>query len=184
MRLKSGEFSSALDQLTVLVNNAGIYRQAGLQDENLKLWFEIFNINFFSSVAIARELMPLLIANNGVVLNIASGLGLRPTAQTGAYSSSKAAMVNWTQSLALEFGPKGVRANCICPGIVDTPIHAFHDASSADSAAMKTKFDELQPLGRVGRPEEIAAAAWSLAGPGSEWTTGSILTVDGGLNLT
>jgi NAD(P)-dependent dehydrogenase (short-subunit alcohol dehydrogenase family) len=98
---------------------------------------------------------------------------------TSAYSASKAAMNSLTQTLALELAPQGVRVNSVCPGIVDTPIHSFHFSGEKE----KLGLGKLQPLGRIGQPEDIAHAVWSLVGPGSEWITGSILTVDGGISL-
>ncbi|MBK7893087.1 MAG: SDR family oxidoreductase [Bdellovibrionales bacterium] len=94
---------------------------------------------------------------------------LWPTPDTAAYSASKAALVNWTQSFAVEAAPFGVRVNCVCPGLVDTPIHDFKTQADRD------RLGPIQPLGRIGKPEEIAHMIYTLAGPGSEWTTGALL---------
>jgi NAD(P)-dependent dehydrogenase (short-subunit alcohol dehydrogenase family) len=130
-------------------------------------------------VRLTHALLTHLEKNRGVVINVSSNLGLRPIPRTSAYSASKAAMINWTQSLAIELGPTGVRANCVCPGIIDTPIQAFHGQSAEQKAAL----GNLQPIGRIGVPDDVAYAIWSLCGPGSEWMTGSVLTVDGGISL-
>ncbi|HVK60844.1 MAG TPA: SDR family oxidoreductase [Bdellovibrionales bacterium] len=165
--------------LTVLVNNAGIYWRRAFKDSSAADWQSMFETNFFGAVRLTQALLPLIEKNKGAIINVASTLGNRPVAGTSAYSASKAAMINWTQSLALELAPAGVRVNTVSPGIVDTPIHDFHK----DSPEKKRGLDGLQPLGRLGKPEDIAHAAWSLAGPGSEWITGSCLTVDGGISL-
>lgn len=110
----------------------------------------------------------------GSIVNVSSTLGVRPTAGTGAYSAMKAAQINWAQSLALEGAQHGIRVNCVAAGIVDTPIHP---------PGMIHQMHSAQPLGRVGRPEEIAQSIYFLATEQSAWTTGSVLHVDGGINL-
>ena len=165
--------------LTILVNNAGVFERKTFQQTDDVAWLKMFETNFFGAVRVTRELLPHMKKNRGVIINVSSGLGLKPAAETTAYSASKAAMNNWTQGLALEVAGHGVRVNCVCPGIVDTPIHGFHGKGEEALNAM----GGLQPLGRVGRPQEIAHAVFSLSGPGSEWTTGAILCVDGGINL-
>ena len=90
---------------------------------------------------------------------------------------SRAAMINLTKSLALELAAFKIRVNCICPGIVETPIHDFSDEK------LKAQMQTYQPLGRVGQPEEIAHHIYAFCAPGSEWTTGAVLAVDGGIQL-
>ncbi|MBX9768071.1 MAG: SDR family oxidoreductase, partial [Bdellovibrionales bacterium] len=108
-------------------------------------------------------------------------LGIRPIANTAAYSATKAAMVNWTKTLAIEEAPHGVRVNCICPGLVDTPIHAFHGQKTLEEQQMRKSMDPLQPLGRMGTSQDIAQMIAALMQ--STWVTGSIVTVDGGIIL-
>jgi NAD(P)-dependent dehydrogenase (short-subunit alcohol dehydrogenase family) len=102
-------------------------------------------------------------------------VGIKSTAGTGAYAASKAAMISWSNTLALELGVHGIRVNCLAPGLVDTPIHAGRDMNAMAS---------LQPLGRVGTADEIAKSIYFLASEDSAWTTGALLAVDGGINLT
>lgn len=165
--------------IQALINNAGSFEKSPLSKTSDELWRRMWEINFLAPARLTRELMRFIEPNHGVIINISSTLGLRPTLDTAAYSAAKAAMINWTQTLALEAAPHRMRANCICPGIVDTPIHALDTKSQEERAA----YDRLQPLGRVGRPEDIAHAVWSLAAPGSEWITGATLKVDGGIDL-
>lgn len=164
--------------LSALVNNAGTYERRAFHETSDADWTSTFEVNLFGAVRLTREVLPLLEKNRGVVVNVSSTLGLRPIPQTSVYSASKAAMINWTQALAIETGPNRVRVNCVCPGIVDTPIHPFHAKPEAQKA-----LESLQPLGRIGKPEDVAHAVWSLAAPGSEWITGAVLAVDGGINL-
>lgn len=171
------------ERLMALINNAGAYERRSLKDSDDAFWSSMFEANVLTAVRLTRGLMPLLEKNKGVVINVSSTLGVRPVPDTGAYSAAKAAMINWTESLALESAACGVRANAICPGIVDTPIHPFHTQEPSEKNKTLATLNTLQPLGRIGRPEEIAHAIWSLCAPGAEWITGASLNVDGGISL-
>lgn len=169
--------------LNILVNNAAIYERHKITDVNSELWRRTFQANLFGTVELTERLVPLLAkSENAAIVNVSSTLGLRPIAETSAYSASKAALVNWTLSLALELAPH-IRANCVCPGIVDTPIHPFHSLPPAEKEKALKELSGMQPLNRIGTPREIAEAVAFLALPKSSWTTGSTLTVDGGINL-
>lgn len=173
-----------LYRLEVLINNAGIFKTHSFLEGDDQTWREQFEVNLLAPVRLTRFLVPYFLKHRkGSIVNVSSTLGIRPTANTGAYSSVKAAMVNWTQSLALELGPSGVRVNCLCPGIVDTPIHDFHhQAAEAKSAALES-MQALQPLRRIGTTAEIAKSLYFLASDESAWTTGAVLNVDGGIHL-
>ena len=165
-----------------LVNNAGVFERLSFQNSSDVVWERQFHSNLLSAVRITRELhSELKTAAPSSVLNISSTLGLRPIADTSAYSAIKAAIVNWTQSLALEWSKDQVRVNCICPGIVDTPIQSFH--SETPEGESRKLAQTFQPLARVGEPQEIAEAAWFLLSQKSSWTTGTVMTVDGGIHL-
>lgn len=169
----------------VLVNNAGIYAQHSTEDGSDELWLQQFEVNMLAPVRIIRHVLPYLKRQGrGSIVNISSTLGLKPTATTAAYSATKAAMINWTQSLALELGSSNIRVNCVCPGIVDTPIHSFHRLAAAEKDQAIESMKSLQPLGRIGSADEIAKAAYFLGSDLSSWTTGAVLSVDGGINLT
>lgn len=169
--------------LKCLVNNAGQYVQAKFQDTTDGVWQNLFEVNFFGSIRLTRALLPTLLRNHGNIVNVSSTLGLRPSPSTLAYSATKAAMISWTQGLALELAPD-VRVNAVCPGLVDTPIHKFHQLGPEQLAAEKKKLGPIQPLGRIGEAEEIAEAIYFLGSEQSSWTTGSTLSVDGGIHLT
>lgn len=170
----------------VLVNNAGVFATHDTPGGTDHLWREQFEINLFGAVRWTRAFWSHWIERRqgASVVNVSSTLGLRPTVNTGAYSAAKAAMVNWTQSLALEGGPFGIRANVVCPGIVDTPIHSFHGLPEQEKRKQLEAMAKLQPLGRIGTPEDVARAVVFLASPESSWTTGAVLAVDGGINLS
>lgn len=173
--------STPLHRIEVVVNNAGTYQTHSTVEGSDDLWNEQFQIHVMGPVRLARMLFPYFQKHGGgSIVNVASTLGLKPTANTSAYSAMKAAMINWTQSLALEGAGSKIRVNCVCPGVTDTPIHAFHSHSSEEKLK---NYGSWQPLGRIGTPEEVARAVYFLGSPQSSWTTGAVLAVDGGINL-
>ena len=170
--------------LEILINNAGIYHQQDFVLTPDETWTEQFEVNLMGPVRLTRMLWPFFVKNKkGSILNISSTLGLKPTPQTAAYSALKSAMNNWTLTLAQEGGIHNIRANAICPGIIDTPIHSFHGLPENEKNKVINDLSALQLLSPIGRPKDIAKAAYFLASDESAWTTGSILTVDGGINL-
>lgn len=169
-------------ELRGIVNNAGVADRLSFDQSSDVVWERQFQNNLLSAVRLTRDFYPELRESPfSSVLNVSSNLGVRPIPGMVAYSAIKAAMNNWTQGLAKEWAKDKIRVNCICPGLVDTPIHPFH-AQEEGSEARRQAHD-IVPLGRMGKPEEIAEAAWFLLSESSNWTTGSILTIDGGLGL-
>lgn len=165
-----------------LVNNAGVVDRLPFIESADQIWERQFQNNLMSAVRLTRGLYPLLkAAPLSSVLNVSSNLGVRPIVNTSAYSAIKAAMVNWTHSLALEWAADKIRVNCICPGLVDTPIHSFHSLPADHET--KLQGHSIVPLGRMGLAPDISKAAWFLLSENSSWTTGAVLNVDGGLSL-
>lgn len=150
----------------LLVNNAGIFSFQSFVSTSDDEWIRQWNTNFLGPVRLTRALLPLL--NDGSsIINVGSTLGGITVANTSHYSSTKAAIHNWTQGLALELAPK-IRVNCISPGIIQTQMNPG-DMHSA------------QPMQRMGQPEDIAEAIVFMAQ--SEWMTGSIVPLDGGISI-
>jgi short-subunit dehydrogenase len=177
---KIAEFSP----VTILVNNAGIYIPGNFENTSDEDWLIQFQINLFSAVQLTKILWPEFKKNKkGSVLNISSTLGVKPTPFAGAYSASKAAMINWTLSLAQEGGSQNIRANCICPGIIDTPIHSFHSMNVDEKKKITDQMSSYQLLNYTGLPSDIAESAFFMATDLSKFTTGSILHIDGGINI-
>ncbi len=177
--LKANENVS--NRIQCLIHNAGIYERASSLQSTDTSWHRIFEINLFAVIRLTQVLYPCLKQNRGSMIAVSSTLGLRPVKETGAYAASKAALNNWVQTFALESAIDGVRANAVCPGIIDTPIHGFHTASNKEDTLKVLA--PMQPLGRIGQPHEVASMVWHLAGPGSEWITGTLIPVDGGISL-
>jgi len=166
-----------------LVNNAGLYRPVSITDETDEHWDIHFQNNLMSAVRITRLLWNELKLTQGSIVNISSTLALRPIAGTAAYSALKSAMNNWTLSLALEGAPFQVKANAIAPGIIDTPIHSYFGSDAPKDLKLYNQLQKAQPLGRTGKPNDISAMTYQLCQKESQWITGTIINIDGGILL-
>lgn len=177
------ETLAAFGRLDVLVNSAGIINRIFLTELDLADWDMILDTNLRGVYLTCKHAVPAMIARGGgAVVNVASYLGAfgaRDT--TPAYGASKAGVVALSRSLALQVGRQGVRVNAVCPGFVVTPLneHLIHDAP--DPAAKEAEMARPYPLGRLGRPEDVAATILFLASGEASWITGTTLLVDGGL---
>lgn len=165
--------------LQALVNNAAVFHRLSFSATSEEIWRAEIETNLLAPVRLIQATVGLF-HEGGVIINVSSTLGIRPIANTSAYSATKAALNNLTQSLALELAPR-LRVCGVCPGLIDTPIHAFH--SDSDETEDRRLAHRAQPMARMGRPEEVAATISFLAGPESLWTTGSLHVVDGGISL-
>lgn len=160
-----------------LVNNAGIAPMATLDDTTTEVWDEAFAVNVRGPFLLCREIGPLLaLGSSPAVVNVSSTLAERAIPGMAAYNASKAALNQLTRSLALEWAPR-VRVNAVMPAVVDTPIHATRGMSSNDVQEM----GKIHPMGRVGRPDDVATAIAFLLSDASSWMTGAIIPVDGGM---
>ena len=168
-----------------LINNAGIYENKKFMQTDAQHWQSQFQTNLFGPVELTRTILPEMIkAKRGTIVNVSSTLGLRSIVNTSAYSATKSAMNSWTQTLALELGEYQIRVNAVCPGIIDTPIHPFHSLPNEEKKAVFESMAAMQPLGRVGDPMDVAKSIFYLASELSTWSTGTLIPVDGGINLT
>lgn len=165
-----------LGHIDLLVNNAGVAASGLLTELTDPEWEKIISTNLSGVFRCCRAVLPGMIRrSSGCILNISSIWGITGAACETAYSAAKAGIIGLTRALAKEVGPSGIRVNCIAPGVVDTPMNAH--LSPADLAALAAE----TPLGRIGRPEEIAAAVCFLAGTGGEFLTGQVISPNGGL---
>ena len=170
-------------ELKCLVNNAGIFARTDNFSFEASIWHEQFATNFWGPVQLTSALLALLKQSAPAnIVNVASTLGVRSSATTSAYSAAKAALINWTESLALECAAHKIRVNAVSPGIVETPIH--EKTLQEGGEVLRQKFNSLQPLGRMGQPEDIARAIYFLGSDNSSWTTGTNFIVDGGINIS
>ncbi|GAA2796251.1 SDR family NAD(P)-dependent oxidoreductase [Streptomyces showdoensis] len=161
-----------------LVNNAGILRFNELVSTPLDEFEAIVRVNqvgcFLGMKAVAPEIAA---AGGGTIVNTASYTGVTGMAGVGAYAASKHAVLGLTRVAALELAARGIRVNAVCPGAVDT---AMSNPEGVDPAATAELYRKLVPLGRIGRPEEVAALALFLTGEDSAYITGQPFVIDGG----
>lgn len=176
--LQKGYASLEQGVLKGVVNNAGVFKPMAFENTSTDDWLSHYENNLLTSINTSKAFLELLKKYGGSIVNVSSTLGLRPIANTSAYSASKAALINLSQSMAIELAPYKIRVNTVCPGIVDTPIHQPENRST-----WKTDASKLQPLGRIGEPEDISGVICHLISEDSKWTTGTVIPVDGGILL-
>lgn len=170
----------AFGPVDIMVNAAGVSSPVELHDEGFDdAWRMTFAVNVDAQVQLIRMCLDDLCRNaQGRVVNIASTEGLGATAPMAPYTASKHAVVGLTKSLAVELGPRGVTVNCVCPGPINTGMTAeIKDEHKAIYARRRTA------LRRYGEPDEVAHMILSLVLPAASFTTGAVLTVDGGLSI-
>lgn len=171
----------AIERLDILVNNAGIGLVGGVTETELSDFQRIFRVNVEGAFLVTKYAVPLLIASHGVIVNIGSVAGLIGVKKRFAYCASKGAIVAMTRQLAVDY-PTEFRVNCICPGTVDTPfvegyLEKYH---KHEKEQVRAQLNQRQPIGRLGRPEEIANMALYLASDESAFVNGAVLPIDGG----
>ena len=167
--------------LDVLINNAGIGHVGTVEDTEVSDFERLYRVNVLGVFLMTRAAMPLLIAAGGSVVNIASVAGLIGIKKRFAYCTTKGAVVAMTKQIAVEY-PTQVRVNCIAPGTVDSPfvegyLEKYH---KHEKEKVRAEINARQPIGRLGRPEEIANLALYLASNEAGFVTGSVMTIDGG----
>jgi NAD(P)-dependent dehydrogenase (short-subunit alcohol dehydrogenase family) len=175
----------AFGRLDVLVCNAGIGRAGTVGEQTPEGWDEVLRTNLTGAFLVCRAALPELVKAKGAIVTISSDSGLRVAPRSAAYCTSKAGLIMLTKSIALDYGPAGVRANCLCPGWVRTPMadgemDELGEQRGTDREGAYALAASPVPLRRPGTPEEIAAAAAWLASDGSSFVTGAVVAVDGG----
>ena len=169
-------------RLDILVNNAGIFPKIKkLHEIDEDEWNEVLDVNLTGQFRFTKEAIPHLQKTSGSIVNISSDAGLKAYQgfNADAYSASKAALIILTKCWALEYSKNKIRVNCICPGVVDTDMTKPFLKTQTDKEFM----DNEHPLGRIGQPEEIAKAIMYFVSDDASWTTGAVLTVDGGESI-
>ena len=170
--------------IDVLVNAAGHLSNGTIENTSLGAWDEMMNVNVRAPFQLMQKALPSLIERRGNIVNVSSVTGLRAFPGVLAYCVSKAALDQLTRCSALELAAKGVRVNAVNPGVVVTEIHKRGGMSDEAYAAFLEHSKTTHPLGRTGRPEEIAALVLYLASDQASWITGATYSIDGGRSQT
>ena len=171
-----GEAEAAMGKLEILVNNAGITKDNLFMRMKDEEWDEVINVNLTATFALMRSALKGMMRNRfGRIVNISSISGIIGNPGQANYAASKAGMVGMTKSLAREVAPRGITANCISPGFIETPMTGELNEKQVETIA------KAIPSGTFGKPEDIAAAVLYLASDEARYVTGQTLHVNGGM---
>ncbi len=170
-----------LGGIHILFNNAGIMRRASVLELREEDWDQVMAVNVKSIFLLSRQVIPIMAkAGGGSIINTASGWGLVGGPRAAAYCASKGAVVLLTKAMAIDHGPQKIRVNCICPGDTDTGMLRNEAKQLGEQEDRFLAESARRPLGRIGKPEEIAQAVLYLARDAASFVTGTALVVDGG----
>jgi NAD(P)-dependent dehydrogenase (short-subunit alcohol dehydrogenase family) len=169
-------------RIDLLFNNAGIGSTADPVSCTVEEWDRVFAVDVRAVFLATKFTLPSMLAQGrGVIINTASVAGLVGLRDRTAYCAAKGAVISFTKQVAIQYAGTGIRCNCICPGTVDSPwVGRLLDAAD-DPVAARASLTARQPIGRLGRPDEIAKAALYLASDDADFVTGTAMVIDGGL---
>jgi len=172
----AGKILAECGRVDILVNNAGVTRDNLLMRMSEAEWDAVLNTNLKGAFLFTKAFSRALIKQrSGRIINVASVIGLIGNAGQSNYAASKAGLFGFTQSVAREFASRGITANCLAPGFIET------DMTAELNAELKASILKQIPMGRFGTAEDVANAALFLASPSASYVTGQVLTVDGGM---
>jgi NAD(P)-dependent dehydrogenase (short-subunit alcohol dehydrogenase family) len=173
---------SRFGRLDILFNNAGIYIEKRAEDMSEEEWDRLIDINLKGTFLVSKYSVPhMRRQGGGAIINNSSDAGLVGNRSCPAYCASKGGVTVMTKAMALDYAKDNIRVNCVNPGVVDTPMVAQEARMSGTPEKYMAQAGKDHPMGRIGRPEEVARAVLFLASGESSFVTGTALSVDGGL---
>ncbi|MGB6623556.1 MAG: SDR family NAD(P)-dependent oxidoreductase [Candidatus Acidiferrales bacterium] len=176
------EAEERFGKLNVVVNNAGAVHVGSVEETSDEDWHRVISTNLTGTFLVSRAAVPALRrSGGGSIINVGSYLGLVGLKQRAAYAASKGGVTMLTKAMALDHAHERVRVNCICPALVETELARDAWERTPDPAAYRKIRESQIPIGRFGRPEDVAQLAVFLASDESSWMTGVALPLDGGV---
>ena len=174
--------NNAFGKINSLVVSAGIQRYGTATSTDDAQWNEVLNVNLKGAWNAAKAVIPFLQnAGGGTIVNVSSVQALASQQNVLAYTVSKHGLLGLTRSMAMDYAKENIRANCVCPGTVDTPMLKWAASLDPNPQSVYDACNQMHPLGRIAQPREIAEVIAFLAHETSSFVTGAIWTVDGGL---
>lgn len=184
----SSQVSQAIDvvlekygTIDVLVSNAGIQLYGDAVTTSEEEWDRLMDINLKGCFLTAKYAVPHMINRGGAIVIVGSVQSMTAISNSIAYVASKHGLLGLTRAMSLDYAQKGIRVNCVCPGTIDTPMLRWAAGLSDDPEKVIQTCNHMHPLGRIGKPEEVADAIAYLASPMATFITGAALVVDGGM---
>jgi 3-oxoacyl-[acyl-carrier protein] reductase len=183
VQLAVNEVMKNFDRIDILVNNVGYINDPTpfhlMHDED---WEALINLNLMSTLRMTRAVIPIMMEQkDGCIINVSSVAGIKAyRIPLALYNTLKAGIIMFTKSIALEYAQYNIRCNCVCPGTIRSK---FLEPYMEDKESMEG-LNRLQPLGRIGEPEDVANTIAYLASRHANWITGTMVIVDGGLSIT
>lgn len=163
-----------------VVNNAGVYPFGETHNTESTAWDDTFAINLKAPFLLTQAVLPTMSRSGGRIVNISSTAGILPNHFALAYSVSKAGLIHLTKTMAKELGRHNITVNCVCPGIVRTPLHDAYHSNTTQMEEFYARRGAAYPLGRVGEPTDVATAVKFFLSEDAAWITGDVMVIDGG----